>query len=68
MPYRLIRVAAPLQKQNAVAHPKFMQFLRTYFCLAVTQMHLFSAGLISKQNYAMLTEFNMKTDEENGEM
>jgi len=63
-----MRVAVPLQKQHAAAHPKFMQFLRTYFCLAVTRIDLFSAGLISKQNYAMLTEFNMKTDEENGEI
>ena len=68
VPYRLIAVTVPLRKQPAVAHPKFLQFLRTSFCLAVTQIHSSRAGLNSKQNYAMLTEFNMKTDEENVEI
>ena len=47
-----------------------MQFISTHFCLAVTQiqsrMYFFNAGLISKQNCAMLKDFDTKMYEENG--
>ena len=61
-------ITIPLQRQPGVIHPNFMQFSGTYFWLAVTRMHSFSAGLIGKQNCAMFTELDSKADKENWEI
>ena len=57
-----------LQRQSAVIPTDFMQFSGTYFGLAVTQMHLFSAGLIGKQNCVMFTKLDTNTDKRTGKL
>ena len=61
-------ITIPLQRWPAAIPPNFMQFSGTYFGLAVTQMHLFGAGLIGKQNCLMFIELDTNTDKKTGKL
>ena len=61
-------ITVPLRRQPAVISPNFMQFSRTYFGLAVTEMHSCGAGIIGKQNCVMFTELDTNTDRKTGKL
>ena len=58
----------PLWRQTAAIPPNFMQFSSTSFGFAMTQMHLFGAGLTRKQNCVMFTERDTNVNKKTGKL
>ena len=61
-------ITVPLRRWPAMIPPNFMQFSSTSFGFAMTQMHLFGAGLTRKQNCVMFTERDTNVNKKTGKV